>query len=366
MTRSETTIAMMMVLKAKAVGRVNALDDISFRIPQHSIVGLLGRNGAGKTTIMSILAGQDRATAGRAEVLGHSPFEHGPPLAQITYVRDNQRYPDDYRLHHVLRIAPDFAPNWNADVAAELVEGFRIPKKTAIKKMSRGQLSSVAIVLGLASRSPVTLLDEPYLGLDVTARALFHEVLLREYEREPRTILLSTHLIEESESLFDRVVIMDRGRIVMDADRDETSESAWVVSGTTDAVDQVVADRRVLQRSTIGGLSSVTVAGAIDDDTRERAGDLTLLIPIVFLGVLTLLSLGGVFGASWVRFGARGPQLIAVGIAIVVIGALIAILPAMSDILAAFELWWLAILAGVITALSCVGTWLLLRTATVR
>lgn len=96
------------------------------------------------------------------------------------------------------------------------------------------------------------------------------------------------------------------------------------------------------------------------------AGDLTLLIPIVFLGVLTLLSLGGVFGASWVRFGARGPQLIAVGIAIVVIGALIAILPAMSDILAAFELWWLAILAGAITALSCVGTWLLLRTATVR
>lgn len=96
------------------------------------------------------------------------------------------------------------------------------------------------------------------------------------------------------------------------------------------------------------------------------AGDLTLMVPIVFLGVLTLLSIGGVFGASWVRFGARGPQLIAVGIAVVIIGALIAILPAMPEIVAAFELWWLAIVAGVVTALSCVGTWLLLRTATVR
>src|SRR5699024_10613145 len=150
-----------------------------------------------------------------------------------TYVRDNQRYPDDYRLHHVLRIAPAFAPNWNVDVAAELVEGTRVPQKTAIKEMSRGHLSQVAIVLGLASGCAVTLLDEPYLGLDVTARALFHEVLLREYEREPRTVLLSTRLIEESESLFDRVVIMDRGRIVMDADREETGESAWVVSGAT-------------------------------------------------------------------------------------------------------------------------------------
>ncbi|MGO1507314.1 MAG: ABC transporter ATP-binding protein [Microbacterium sp.] len=262
----------------RSFGGVNALDDVSFSVPQDSILGLLGRNGAGKTTIMSILAGQDRPTSGRVDVLGHSPFEHEPTLAQISYVRDNQRYPDDYRLHHVLRIAPDFAPNWSADVADELVEGFRIPRKTPIKKLSRGQLSSIAIVLGLGARSPVTLLDEPYLGLDVTARALFHEVLLREYQKQPRTVILSTHLIEESESLFDRVVIMDQGRILMDADRDETSEAAWVASGPTGAVHQLADDRRVLQRNTVGGLTSITVAGAIDDNTRARAGELGLQI----------------------------------------------------------------------------------------
>lgn len=255
----------------RTYGRVKALDDISFAVPQGSIVGLLGRNGAGKTTIMSIMAGQDRPTSGQVEVFGHTPFEHAPTLSQISYVRDNQRYPDDYKLHHVLRIAPEFAPNWSADVAAELAEGFRIPTKTRIKKLSRGQLSSVAIVLGLASRAPITLLDEPYLGLDVTARSLFHQALLRDHGAHPRTIVLSTHLIEESASLFDRVVIMDKGRIVVDGDRDEVRERAFVASGTTDAVSGLLGDRDVMQTRTIGGLTSITTPGAIDAEFRTEA-----------------------------------------------------------------------------------------------
>jgi ABC-2 type transport system ATP-binding protein len=252
-------------------GRTTALDRASFTVADGSICGLFGRNGAGKTTIMSIIAGQDRPTSGRVEVLGHAPFENESVLSQISYVRDNQRYPDDYRLHHVLRIAPEFASNWNADVAAELVDGFRIPAKTKIKKFSRGQLSSVAIVLGIASRAPITLLDEPYLGLDITARALFHDVLIRDYAAHPRTIVLSTHLIEESERLFDRVVIVDRGTVVVDNDRDEAQNLAFTLSGTTAAVDRLVAGRAVLRTNTVGGLKSVTVRGAVDDRIREDA-----------------------------------------------------------------------------------------------
>lgn len=94
---------------SRSFGRAKALDDVSLTVPQDTILGLLGRNGAGKTTLMSIIAGQDRASEGQVEVLGHAPFEHAPTLRQIIYVRDNQRYPDDYKLHHVLRIAPSFA-----------------------------------------------------------------------------------------------------------------------------------------------------------------------------------------------------------------------------------------------------------------
>ncbi|MCU1478115.1 MAG: transporter related protein [Subtercola sp.] len=186
-------------------------------------------------------------------------------------MRDNQRYPDSYRLHHVLRIAPEFAPNWSADVAAELVDGFRIPEKTPIKKFSRGQLSSVAIVLGLGSRAPLTLLDEPYLGLDVTARALFHDVLLRDYTAHPRTIVLSTHLIEESEALFDRVLIIDGGRVRVDCDSDDTARVAFSVSGSAESVDILSAGRTVLLSHTVGGLKSATVTGEPDADLTTRA-----------------------------------------------------------------------------------------------
>ncbi len=95
-------------------------------------------------------------------------------------------------------------------------------------------------------------------------------------------------------------------------------------------------------------------------------GNLALLIPIVFLGTMSLLTLGGVFGASWIRYGARGPQLIAVSAVIVIIVALIIILPTAPAIIAAFQLWWLAVLAAIVIALSAIGMWLLLRSALVR
>jgi ABC-2 type transport system ATP-binding protein len=256
---------------SRRYGAVTALDDVTLDVPEGSITGLLGRNGAGKTTIMSILAGQDRPTSGTAEVFGRAPFEDTATLQRISFVRDNQRYPDDYRLHHVLRIAPAFAPDWSQDIADELVDGLRIPAKTPIKKFSRGQLSAVAIVLGLASRAPVTLFDEPYLGLDVTARALFYRVLLRDQGERPRTILLSTHLIGESEGLFDRVILVGKGRVILESDGENVHNLAVQVSGAADAVDRVTGGRMVLRTQRMANLKAVTVEGPADAELMERA-----------------------------------------------------------------------------------------------
>ena len=277
----------------RTFGRSVALDDVSFTVPDDSICGLLGRNGAGKTTIMSIVAGQDRPTSGSVTVFGERPFENESILAKISFVRDNQRYPDNYRLHHVLRIAPQFAPNWNSEVADELVDGFRIPANTPIKKFSRGQLSSVAIVLGLASRASLTLLDDPYLGLDVTARALFHDMLLRDYTAHPRTVVLSTHLIEESEALFDRVLIIDRGRVRVDSDIEHTGDLAYTLSGSTEAIDRLSVNRTVLQSHSVAGLKSVTIQGLADDDTTTDAKRLGVQIKPA-----TLQELVAAFGAD--------------------------------------------------------------------
>lgn len=256
----------------RAFGGAKALDEVSLSVPEGSILGLLGRNGAGKTTLMSLTAGQDRPSAGRVTVFGERPYENESALSKVIFVRDNQRYPDDYRLHHVLRIAPVYAPDWDAGVAAELVDGFRIPARTPIRKFSRGQLSALAIVLGLASRSPVTLLDEPYLGLDVTARGFFHDMLLRDYTEHPRTIVLSTHLIEESEALFDRIVILDRGKVRIDVASEEIPDQAFVLSGPGAAVDRLVSTYTAVSTHSVPGLKSATVVGMPDTALRDEAG----------------------------------------------------------------------------------------------
>jgi ABC-2 type transport system ATP-binding protein len=251
--------------------RTRALDDLTLDIPSNTITGLLGRNGAGKTTLMSIIAGHDRPTTGSVQVFGVDPFEDASTMSSISFVRDNQRYPEDFTLRQVLEVAPLFHARWSTDVAELLVHGFRLPRKTAIKKLSRGQASSLGIVLGLASRAPLTIFDEPYLGLDATARRFFYDTLMQDYIDHPRTILVSTHLIDEMEPLLEHVVIVDEGRLVRTAAADDLRGSAVTVSGFAAAVETLAAGRPVLQRRTIGGLCSVVLETPADDALRDGA-----------------------------------------------------------------------------------------------
>lgn len=247
------------------------LDHVSLGIEKNTICGLLGRNGAGKTTLMSILAGQELKTSGQARVQGADPFENAAVLAELSFARENQKYPEEFKVSHVLRTAPWFHAGWDAEFARRLVGEFRLPVKTPIKKLSRGQLSAVAIVVGLASRAPVTFFDEPYLGLDATARGIFYDLLLQDYMEHPRTILMSTHLIDEAANLLEHVVVLQDGRKILDSSVEEATASAFTLSGTATAVAEAAGDRQVLRTQALGGLRSVTIDGAPDDRLRAQA-----------------------------------------------------------------------------------------------
>lgn len=255
----------------RTYGDIRALDAVTVQIQANTITGLLGRNGAGKTTFMSLVTAQDRPTSGIVKVLGEEPFENERVIEQLSFVRDNQRYPDDYKLKHALRAARVFHPSWSQELADELVALFRIPAKTVVKKFSRGQLSALGIVLGLASRAPVTFFDEPYLGLDATARTYFYDVLLRDYQEHPRTIVLSTHLIDEMDRLLERVVILDRGRVVQDADVDELRGRAYQVAGRLAAIEEFVATRTTLSVHRTGGLATAVIEGTLTEADRAAA-----------------------------------------------------------------------------------------------
>ncbi|MGW9113473.1 ABC transporter ATP-binding protein [Microbacterium sp. NPDC055683] len=258
-----------------------ALDGVSFDIEKDVVYGFLGRNGAGKTTAMSILTAQNIATSGEVRVFGENPYENPRVLSRMCFVRESQKYPDDATPRHAFAAARLFFPRWDQDLADRLVDDFQLPLKRTIKKLSRGQLSAVGVVIGLASRAEITFFDEPYLGLDAVARQIFYDRLLADYAEHPRTILLSSHLIDEVADLIERVLVIDDGRIIMDETTEDARAQATNVVGDAATVEAAVAGREVIHRDTLGRVASVTFIGRIDPAERARLLDAGLeLAPV--------------------------------------------------------------------------------------
>jgi len=252
-----------------------ALDDVSIDIEEGSITGLLGRNGAGKSTLMRIVTGQEFASAGTVRVFGESPVEHDAVLRRMVFVREDQVFPD-FRVRHAVKAASWFYPRWDEELAQSLLRDFDLPDKRAIKKLSRGMRSALSIVIGLASRAELTLLDEPYAGLDAVARQLFYDRLLADYAEHPRTILVSTHLIDEVADLLEHIVMVDHGRVVLDAPADDVRGRATTVSGPARQVQAFVRHRRVLHERRIGARMAATVADRLDRDDQAQATAMNL------------------------------------------------------------------------------------------
>ncbi|WP_143143722.1 ATP-binding cassette domain-containing protein [Agrococcus sp. Marseille-P2731] len=260
----------------KRYPEVAALSGVSIRLEEHRIHGLLGRNGAGKTTLMQLLTGQVFATGGEMQVLGASPVENVEVLSQTAFIQESQKYPDTFRAIDVLRIAAGAYPNWDQAYADRLVEQYRLPVKRLIKKLSRGQLSAIGIVIGLAARAPLTFFDEPYLGLDAVARQMFFDDLLADYTAHPRTIVLSTHHIDEVANLLEHIVILDQGKVLLEADTDDLHDAAITVSGRATTVDAFLSGREVLERKVLGTLATATFAPRDGDELAAREAGLDI------------------------------------------------------------------------------------------
>lgn len=266
---------------------VTAVDGVGFDLQENRIHGLLGRNGAGKTTLMRLMTGQEFATSGSIEVFGRSPVENAAVLAGVSFIKESQKYPDEFQVRHVLKSAPWFFERWDAGFAERLVDDFRLPVRRRIKKLSRGQLSAVGVIVGLAARAPLTLFDEPYLGLDVVARRLFYDRLLADWAEHPRTVVLSSHLIDEISDLLERVILIEEGRILVDAEADELRGSVTTVAGARSAVDAFAVGRDVIGREGVGGLASLTLS-RLDEEGRRAASAAGLELAPVSLQQLVI------------------------------------------------------------------------------
>lgn len=280
-----------------------ALDDVTVSFEAGVIHGLLGRNGAGKTSLMSIASGQDWPSTGDVRVFGLCPHENEQVLPRICFVREDQRYIEDSFARHAFKAAAMAYPNWDADLAERLAEDFRVPARTRIKKMSRGQRSAVAVILGIASRADVTFFDEPYMGLDAVARQLFYDRLLQDYTEHPRTLILSTHLIDELAHLLENVVVIDRGRILLDEPVESLRGRAVTLVGPADAVRSLAGSRRMLHSESMGRTLRATVLRAPGqtegpfEDQRARADGVEVL-PVSLQQLIVHLTSAGASSSS--------------------------------------------------------------------
>ena len=277
----------------KSYGSVLAINQVSFSIEAGKIHGLLGRNGAGKTTIMQIITAQLSATSGEVKVFGEHPYENSRVLSQICFIKDSQKYPNGYRILDVLDQAAFFFPYWDREYAFTLTEEFRLPLTRRMKALSRGMLSAAGIIVGLASRAPLTIFDDPYLGLDAVARRIFYDRLLEDYAEHPRTVILSTHLIDEISRLLEHILVIDQGRLVLDEEAEALRGRAFAVVGPAARVDTFTAGKELLAREPLGGLVSATIMGNGDASDRKLAESLGLELAPVSLQQLIVHLTGG-------------------------------------------------------------------------
>lgn len=261
----------------KTYGKQPVLQDLDLTFEPGCIYGLIGRNGAGKTTLLGILSGQNYVTGGRALYGGQPVWENSAVLGNLHFARELSASSElaGLSVKNFLRAGRLFCPYWDQGYADELIKKFELPNKT-INRLSRGQMSMVSITAALASKAPVTLLDEPTAGLDVVARERFYRILLEEYQRTGRTFVISTHIIEEAASVFEKVVILDEGKVVADQNTEDLVAQFRYISGPAAELDAVLAEQGItpLQTQVLGGHKMVAVRGeeALFEELAARDG----------------------------------------------------------------------------------------------
>jgi ABC-2 type transport system ATP-binding protein len=244
-------------------GSTVAIDHLSASIVPGAITGLLGRNGSGKTTLLSVLGAFRRAASGTVRVAGEDPWENEHVMSQICLVREGGDVERDAKLRDPLRLLENLRPTFDRGFADELMDTFELDPLKTPAKLSRGKRSAFGVVVGLATRAPLTMLDEVHLGMDAPSRYAFYDALIADFAAHPRTVVVSSHLIDEVQRLLEHVIVLDHGRVLLAADAETLRSRGVSVTGPADAVDAFVAEREVLSRRHLGRTAQVTVYGGL-------------------------------------------------------------------------------------------------------
>lgn len=247
----------------KSYKEKEVLHGIDLELERGKIYGLIGRNGAGKTTLLSILSAQKFATDGTVCVDGEPVWENENALSKICFSRElnpmDKTGISALRIKDYLAAAKVFFKNWDESVAEKLLAEFELDKKQKMMKLSKGMLSMVTIIVAIASKADLTLLDEPVAGLDVFMREKFYKLLLDEFLETGRTFVISTHIIDEASSVFEEVIMIKDGEVLLKKNTEELLDTIRYVSGKAEDVDAATQGLEIHRVETLGRSKAVTV-----------------------------------------------------------------------------------------------------------
>ena len=254
----------------KQYGQAAVLKNITLSIDEPGIYCLLGRNGAGKTTLLKSIAGYQNITGGTIQVDGKtittSTMDTG-----VSYIENFARH-FNLPVRKLLRIASEVNPSYDYDFASELMDRFELDGKKKFHHLSLGMKTMVSTIICLASNKSAVLLDEPVLGFDAIMRVEFYDMLAESFQKHPRIIIVSTHIIEEIAKTIQKLIILDKGSVRFFDTLQSIESKAFSVSGLQKDVDAATKGLNVIGRDTVGGL----VTSYIFDTPPEQTASLEI------------------------------------------------------------------------------------------
>ena len=254
----------------KQYGQATVLKNITLSIDDPGIYCLLGRNGAGKTTLLKSVAGYQNITDGTIQVDGKvittSTLDTG-----VSYIENFAKH-FNLPVRKLLQIASEVNPNYDYDFASEMMERFELDGKKKFNHLSLGMKTMVSTIICLASTKSVVLLDEPVLGFDAIMRVEFYDMLTESFQKHPRIIIVSTHIIEEIAKTIQKLIIIDKGSVRFFDTLQSVETKAFSISGLQKDVEAATQNLNVIGQDTVGGL----VTTYIFDNPPEQTASLEI------------------------------------------------------------------------------------------
>lgn len=252
-------------------GKTEALKHVSLVEKEPIIAGLWGRNGAGKTTLMKLISGLEQQSQGDILIDGIVPYNNSTAMKHVTYMQENQPFSDLWNVNDALRFGSYFNENWDQALADELIHLFELPRKKKIRKFSKGMQTMIKITVGLASKAPVTVMDEPTNGLDAHMRKQFYDAMLDTFEEHPRLILLSTHHIDEIEPLCEKIAIVDQNTITRYEETEKLKMQGILVTGEAEAVRAFIGSSKILEERSLGNQLNIMLDEIYTEAWKQHA-----------------------------------------------------------------------------------------------